>query len=122
VRCTSATPATVFRCASRARISGSAMASSAAQSISSPSATESMSSSRFRSALMLHGLDQSGQCTSDRHARGVGVRLAERDRHFFVALLQLDAGDDGVLIGGLQGLECFLVAFEALFPDGMLER
>src|SRR5262245_40989683 len=103
-------------------MSGSALASSAAQSMSSPSATESIRSTSCVSALMLHGLDQSGQCTCHRHARGVRVGLAKRNRHFLVALLQLDARDDGVAIGRLQRLERLLVPLESLLADRLFER
>ena len=71
---------------------------------------------------MIHFLEQARERTRDGYTSGVGVRLAERDRHFFIALLQLDARDDRFAVRRLQPLQRRLVPLHAFAPDRVLQR
>ena len=57
----------------------------------------------------------------DRHARGIGGRLADQQRNLFVAVAQFEACDHGFPIGRVEGRERRLVAIDGLRADRPFE-
>src|SRR6185503_14932762 len=105
--------------------SSAASDSSAFQSTSTASLTESSARWTGRSAtrsLIFHGLGQAQQGPLKRHARSVGRRFVEGGRKVLVREAEFDMRDDELPLRRTQPLERSLVSIERLATDRSLER
>ena len=48
--------------------------------------------------LVVHRFDQVLDCAGDQHTGSIRARLSQRQRHFLIALLQFEPGDDGLTL------------------------